>query len=121
MGLLSSVESVYIVVDIGRSCDDFIISYEEGYCEHKGCNEVSNRLLTLRRFPVCKPLIVPPLLPQEVLKQLQSKLEQEAGTLASSGRSDVLHQLKGPNPSENRRLTFKSSRSVVLMEIRFSL
>lgn len=33
---------------------------------------------------------------QEVLKQLQSKLEQEAGTLASSGRSDVLHQLKGP-------------------------
>uniref|UniRef100_A0A4W6CCY5 Adenomatous polyposis coli N-terminal dimerisation domain-containing protein n=1 Tax=Lates calcarifer TaxID=8187 RepID=A0A4W6CCY5_LATCA len=31
----------------------------------------------------------------EVLKQLQSKLEQEAGTLASSGRSDVLHQLKG--------------------------
>lgn len=32
---------------------------------------------------------------QEVLKQLQSKLEQEAGTLASSGRSDVLHQLKG--------------------------
>ncbi|KAG7513475.1 adenomatous polyposis coli protein 2 [Solea senegalensis] len=29
----------------------------------------------------------------EVLKQLQSKLEQEAGTLASSGRSDVLHQL----------------------------
>lgn len=70
---------------------------------------------------VCKPLIVPPLLPQEVLKQLQSKLEQEAGTLASSGRSDVLHQLKGPNPSENRRLTFKSSRSVVLMEIRFSL
>ncbi|KAK5869258.1 hypothetical protein PBY51_023991 [Eleginops maclovinus] len=31
---------------------------------------------------------------QEVLKQLQSKLEQEAGTLASSGRSDVLHQLK---------------------------
>uniref|UniRef100_A0A8D0CSE0 APC regulator of WNT signaling pathway 2 n=2 Tax=Percidae TaxID=8165 RepID=A0A8D0CSE0_SANLU len=34
---------------------------------------------------------------KEVLKQLQSKLEQEAGTLASSGRSDVLHQLKGPN------------------------
>lgn len=32
---------------------------------------------------------------QEVLKQLQSKLEQEAGTLASSGRSDILHQLKG--------------------------
>uniref|UniRef100_A0A3P8RLT8 APC regulator of WNT signaling pathway 2 n=1 Tax=Amphiprion percula TaxID=161767 RepID=A0A3P8RLT8_AMPPE len=32
---------------------------------------------------------------KEVLKQLQSKLEQEAGTLASSGRSDVLHQLKG--------------------------
>uniref|UniRef100_A0A3Q3R9F8 Adenomatous polyposis coli N-terminal dimerisation domain-containing protein n=1 Tax=Monopterus albus TaxID=43700 RepID=A0A3Q3R9F8_MONAL len=31
---------------------------------------------------------------KEVLKQLQSKLEQEAGTLASSGRSDVLHQLK---------------------------
>ncbi|KAK1897681.1 Adenomatous polyposis coli protein 2 [Dissostichus eleginoides] len=31
---------------------------------------------------------------QEVLKQLQSKLEQEAGTLASSGRSDVLDQLK---------------------------
>ncbi|XP_056270562.1 adenomatous polyposis coli protein 2 [Pseudoliparis swirei] len=30
---------------------------------------------------------------KEVLKQLQSKLEQEAGTLASSGRSDVLHQL----------------------------
>ncbi|XP_068599745.1 adenomatous polyposis coli protein 2-like, partial [Brachionichthys hirsutus] len=30
----------------------------------------------------------------EVLKQLQSKLEQEAGTLASSGRSHVLHQLK---------------------------
>uniref|UniRef100_A0A665U8U6 APC regulator of WNT signaling pathway 2 n=1 Tax=Echeneis naucrates TaxID=173247 RepID=A0A665U8U6_ECHNA len=34
---------------------------------------------------------------KEVLKQLQSKLEQEAGTLASSGRSDVLHQLKGQN------------------------
>ncbi|XP_054458548.1 adenomatous polyposis coli protein 2 [Anoplopoma fimbria] len=31
---------------------------------------------------------------KEVLKQLQSKLEQEAGTLASSGRSDVLDQLK---------------------------
>ncbi|XP_038554366.1 adenomatous polyposis coli protein 2-like, partial [Micropterus salmoides] len=30
----------------------------------------------------------------QMLKQLQSKLEQEAGTLASSGRSDVLHQLK---------------------------
>ncbi len=27
--------------------------------------------------------------------QLQSKLEQEAGTLASSGRTDVLDQLKG--------------------------
>lgn len=38
---------------------------------------------------------------QEVLKQLQSKLEQEAGTLASSGRSDVLHQLKGLNPTES--------------------
>ncbi|KAM4628690.1 adenomatous polyposis coli protein 2 [Polymixia lowei] len=31
---------------------------------------------------------------KEVLKQLQSKLEQEAGTLASSGRTDVLDQLK---------------------------
>lgn len=31
---------------------------------------------------------------KEVLKQLQYKLEQEAVTLASSGRSDVLHQLK---------------------------
>lgn len=31
---------------------------------------------------------------KEVLKQLQNKLEQEAGTLASSGRSHVLHQLK---------------------------
>ncbi|XP_026178837.1 adenomatous polyposis coli protein 2 [Mastacembelus armatus] len=31
---------------------------------------------------------------KEVLKQLQSKLVQEAGTLASSGRSDVLHQLR---------------------------
>ncbi|KAM9364392.1 adenomatous polyposis coli protein 2 [Pholidichthys leucotaenia] len=31
---------------------------------------------------------------KEVLKQLQSKLEQEAGILTSSGRSDVLHQLK---------------------------
>ncbi|CAL9694990.1 unnamed protein product [Knipowitschia caucasica] len=31
---------------------------------------------------------------KEVLKQLQHKLEQEAVTLASSGRSDVLHQLK---------------------------
>ncbi|XP_061680712.1 adenomatous polyposis coli protein 2 isoform X2 [Syngnathoides biaculeatus] len=31
---------------------------------------------------------------KEVLKQLQCKLEQEAGTLASSGRSDVLHQLQ---------------------------
>ncbi|KTF91949.1 hypothetical protein cypCar_00001872, partial [Cyprinus carpio] len=30
----------------------------------------------------------------EVLRQLQSKLEQEAGTLASSGRTDVLDQLK---------------------------
>uniref|UniRef100_A0A673HB61 Adenomatous polyposis coli protein 2 n=1 Tax=Sinocyclocheilus rhinocerous TaxID=307959 RepID=A0A673HB61_9TELE len=32
---------------------------------------------------------------KEVLRQLQSKLEQEAGTLASSGRTDVLDQLKG--------------------------
>lgn len=31
---------------------------------------------------------------KEVLKQLQYKLEQEAVTLASSGRTDVLHQLK---------------------------
>ncbi|XP_056133065.1 adenomatous polyposis coli protein 2 [Lampris incognitus] len=31
---------------------------------------------------------------KEVLRQLQSKLEQEAGTLASSGRADVLDQLK---------------------------
>ncbi|KAJ8374794.1 hypothetical protein SKAU_G00053740 [Synaphobranchus kaupii] len=31
---------------------------------------------------------------KEVLKQLQNKLEQEACTLASSGRSDVLDQLK---------------------------
>ncbi|CAL8251980.1 unnamed protein product [Merluccius merluccius] len=31
---------------------------------------------------------------KEVLKQLQNKLDQEAGTLASSGRSDVLDQLK---------------------------
>ncbi|XP_056590590.1 adenomatous polyposis coli protein 2 isoform X2 [Triplophysa dalaica] len=31
---------------------------------------------------------------KDVLRQLQSKLEQEAGTLASSGRSDVLDQLK---------------------------
>ncbi|XP_076880890.1 adenomatous polyposis coli protein 2 isoform X2 [Brachyhypopomus gauderio] len=31
---------------------------------------------------------------KEVLKQLQNKLEQEACTLASSGRADVLHQLK---------------------------
>ncbi|XP_028299943.1 adenomatous polyposis coli protein 2-like [Gouania willdenowi] len=31
---------------------------------------------------------------KEVLKQLQSKLEQEAKTLASSGRSDVLLQLR---------------------------
>ncbi|XP_077463924.1 adenomatous polyposis coli protein 2 [Stigmatopora argus] len=31
---------------------------------------------------------------KEVLKQLQCKLEQEAGTLASSGRGDVLRQLK---------------------------
>ncbi|XP_059393181.1 adenomatous polyposis coli protein 2-like [Carassius carassius] len=31
---------------------------------------------------------------KEVLRQLQSKLEQEAGTLASSGRTDVLDQLK---------------------------
>ncbi|XP_066503224.1 adenomatous polyposis coli protein 2 [Hoplias malabaricus] len=31
---------------------------------------------------------------KEVLKQLQSKLEQEACTLASSGRADVLDQLK---------------------------
>ncbi|CAL8392460.1 unnamed protein product [Boreogadus saida] len=31
---------------------------------------------------------------KEVLKQLQTKLDQEAGTLASSGRSDVLDQLK---------------------------
>lgn len=32
---------------------------------------------------------------QEALKQLQGKLDQEAGTLVSSGRSDVLLQLKG--------------------------
>lgn len=49
---------------------------------------------------LCQVLVVyfsdsPSSLMQEVLKQLQSKLEQEAGTLASSGRSDVLHQLKG--------------------------
>ncbi|XP_051967396.1 adenomatous polyposis coli protein 2-like [Xyrauchen texanus] len=31
---------------------------------------------------------------KDVLRQLQSKLEQEAGTLASSGRTDVLDQLK---------------------------
>ncbi|XP_059923186.1 adenomatous polyposis coli protein 2 [Gadus macrocephalus] len=31
---------------------------------------------------------------KEVLKQLQTKLDQEAGTLASSGRTDVLDQLK---------------------------
>ncbi|CAL8310305.1 unnamed protein product [Lota lota] len=31
---------------------------------------------------------------KEVLKQLQNKLDQEAGTLASSGRTDVLDQLK---------------------------
>lgn len=41
---------------------------------------------------------------QEVLKQLQSKLEQEAGTLASSGRSDVLHQLKGLNLSSSSQV-----------------
>lgn len=41
---------------------------------------------------------------QEVLKQLQSKLEQEAGTLASSGRSDILHQLKGLSLSESTSL-----------------
>uniref|UniRef100_A0A672ZUK0 APC regulator of WNT signaling pathway 2 n=1 Tax=Sphaeramia orbicularis TaxID=375764 RepID=A0A672ZUK0_9TELE len=40
---------------------------------------------------------------KEVLKQLQSKLEQEAGTLASSGRSDVLHQLKGLHTFKERR------------------
>uniref|UniRef100_A0A8C4TS72 APC regulator of WNT signaling pathway 2 n=1 Tax=Erpetoichthys calabaricus TaxID=27687 RepID=A0A8C4TS72_ERPCA len=32
---------------------------------------------------------------KEVLKQLQGKLEQEARSLASSGRADVLEQLKG--------------------------
>uniref|UniRef100_A0A3P8UJ35 APC regulator of WNT signaling pathway 2 n=1 Tax=Cynoglossus semilaevis TaxID=244447 RepID=A0A3P8UJ35_CYNSE len=32
---------------------------------------------------------------KEALKQLQGKLDQEAGTLVSSGRSDVLLQLKG--------------------------
>uniref|UniRef100_A0A3B3RHC3 Adenomatous polyposis coli protein 2 n=1 Tax=Paramormyrops kingsleyae TaxID=1676925 RepID=A0A3B3RHC3_9TELE len=32
---------------------------------------------------------------KEVLKQLQNKLEQEACTLTSSGRTDVLEQLKG--------------------------
>ncbi|XP_046905451.1 adenomatous polyposis coli protein 2 isoform X1 [Hypomesus transpacificus] len=31
---------------------------------------------------------------KDILRQLQSKLEQEAGTLASSGRADVLDQLK---------------------------
>ncbi|CAL8261910.1 unnamed protein product [Arctogadus glacialis] len=31
---------------------------------------------------------------KDVLKQLQTKLDQEAGTLASSGRTDVLDQLK---------------------------
>lgn len=48
-----------------------------------------------------KSLVVARLVMQEVLKQLQSKLEQEAGTLASSGRSDVLHQLKGLNLSSD--------------------
>lgn len=42
---------------------------------------------------------------QEVLKQLQSKLEQEAGTLASSGRSDVLHQLKGTSLLQRKALS----------------
>uniref|UniRef100_A0A8C4F9X5 APC regulator of WNT signaling pathway 2 n=1 Tax=Dicentrarchus labrax TaxID=13489 RepID=A0A8C4F9X5_DICLA len=51
---------------------------------------------------------------KEVLKQLQSKLEQEAGTLASSGRSDVLHQLKGLNLTANKRLTEPESDSVTV-------
>lgn len=32
---------------------------------------------------------------QEMLKQLQNKLEQEASNLVSTGRSDILDQLTG--------------------------
>uniref|UniRef100_A0A8C6VYZ7 Adenomatous polyposis coli N-terminal dimerisation domain-containing protein n=1 Tax=Nothobranchius furzeri TaxID=105023 RepID=A0A8C6VYZ7_NOTFU len=49
---------------------------------------------------------------KEVLKQLQSKLEQEAGTLASSGRSDVLHQLKGDHLALPSSSCCSSSSSV---------
>lgn len=36
--------------------------------------------------------------PQEVLKHLQGKLEQEARVLVSSGQTEVLEQLKGERP-----------------------
>lgn len=55
---------------------------------------------------------------QEVLKQLQSKLEQEAGTLASSGRSDVLHQLKGPNPPQGACLWDPHDHAVSTVPVR---
>ncbi|KAA0707925.1 Adenomatous polyposis coli protein 2 [Triplophysa tibetana] len=54
---------------------------------------------------------------KEVLRQLQSKLEQEAGTLASSGRSDVLDQLKemiaGQVGEGDERLGLGRSRSPI--------
>lgn len=37
--------------------------------------------------------------PQEVLKHLQAKLEQEAGVLVSLGQTEVLEQLKGEGPA----------------------
>lgn len=45
----------------------------------------------------CWRTLPPP--PQEVLKHLQGKLEQEAGVLVSLGQTDVLEQLKGEGPA----------------------
>uniref|UniRef100_A0A672G9Y3 APC regulator of WNT signaling pathway 2 n=1 Tax=Salarias fasciatus TaxID=181472 RepID=A0A672G9Y3_SALFA len=57
---------------------------------------------------------------KEALKQLQSKLEQEAGSLASSGRSDVLHQLKAACwlmlRANSYMLTVSSNRELLLGE-----
>lgn len=39
--------------------------------------------------------------PQEVLRHLQGKLEQEARVLVSSGQTEVLEQLKGREPAHS--------------------
>uniref|UniRef100_A0A672RDR0 Adenomatous polyposis coli protein 2 n=1 Tax=Sinocyclocheilus grahami TaxID=75366 RepID=A0A672RDR0_SINGR len=55
---------------------------------------------------------------KEVLRQLQSKLEQEAGTLASSGRTDVLDQLKG---TAGNLVTSLHSHHIIHLTVAFIL